>query len=126
MADRELIAAILTAGMLPTLEVPRSRAQARNRPVTRVEGDAIQNTVDHALGLYRLVLAGLGVDPLDAMAGRDAQPQAPAVAAPNGARPFGPRDPNQLTIVDKGGSQQREPQNQHPGRGFSFPPKRSH
>ena len=85
MADRELIAAILTAGMLPTLEVPRSRAQARNRPVTRVEGDAIQNTVDHALGLYRLVLAGLGVDPLDAMAGRDAQPQAAAVAAPNGA-----------------------------------------
>jgi hypothetical protein len=85
MADRELIAAILTAGMLPTLEVPRSRAQARNRPVSRVEGDAIQNTVDHALGLYRLVLAGLGVDPLDAMAGRDAQPQAPAVAAPNGA-----------------------------------------
>ena len=85
MADRELIAAILTAGMLPTSEVPRSRAQARNRPVSRVEGDAIQNTVDHALGLYRLVLAGLGVDPFDAMAGRDAQPQAPAGAAPNGA-----------------------------------------
>ena len=85
MADRELITAILTAGMLPALEVPRSRAQARNRPVSRLEGDAIQNTVDHALGLYRLVLAGLGVDPLDAMAGRDAQPQAPAVAAPNGA-----------------------------------------
>ena len=27
MADRELIAAILTAGMLPTLEVPQSRAE---------------------------------------------------------------------------------------------------
>jgi hypothetical protein len=26
MADRELIAAILTAGMLPTLEIPQSRA----------------------------------------------------------------------------------------------------
>ena len=59
MADRELIAAILTAGMLPTLEVPQSRAQARNRPVSRAEGDAIQNSVDHALGLYRLGLAGL-------------------------------------------------------------------
>jgi hypothetical protein len=57
----------------------------RKPETARVEGDVIQNTVDHALGLYRLVLAGLGVDPLDAMAGRDAQPQAPAVAAPNGA-----------------------------------------
>ena len=28
MADRELIAAILTAGMLPTMEIPQSRAQA--------------------------------------------------------------------------------------------------
>ena len=26
MADRELIAAILTAGMLPTMEIPQSRA----------------------------------------------------------------------------------------------------
>ena len=28
MADRELIAAILTAGMLPTMEILQSRAQA--------------------------------------------------------------------------------------------------
>jgi hypothetical protein len=85
MADRELIAAILTAGMLPTLEVPQTRGRARNGPVTRAEAETIQSAVDHAFGLYRLVLAGLGVDPLESMAGRDAQPQAPAVAAPNGA-----------------------------------------
>jgi hypothetical protein len=34
MADRELIAAILTAGMLPTLEITRSRLQARSNRVT--------------------------------------------------------------------------------------------
>jgi hypothetical protein len=33
MADRELIAAILTAGMLPTLEIPRSRLQGRSSRV---------------------------------------------------------------------------------------------
>jgi hypothetical protein len=85
MADRELIAAILTAGMLPTLEVPQSRARARNGPVTRTEGDAIQSAVDHAFGLYRLVLNELGVDPLTPKAGRDAQTQAPAAATQNGA-----------------------------------------
>jgi hypothetical protein len=85
MADRELIAAILTAGMLPTLEVPQSRARARNGPVIRAEGDAIQSAVDHSLGLYRLVLNELGVDPLTPKAGRDAQTQAPAAATQNGA-----------------------------------------
>jgi hypothetical protein len=85
MADRELIAAILTAGMLPTLEVPQTRGRARNGPVTRAEAETIQSAVDHAFGLYRLILAGLGVDPLEAMAGRDAQSQPPTVAAPNGA-----------------------------------------
>ena len=64
MADRELIAAILTAGMLPTLEVPQSRTQRRSGPLTRAEGETIQRAVDHAFGLYRLVLNGLGVDPL--------------------------------------------------------------
>ena len=64
MADRELIAAILTAGMLPTLEVPQSRTQRRSGPLTGAEGEAIQHAVDHAFGLYRLVLNGLGVDPL--------------------------------------------------------------
>jgi hypothetical protein len=38
MADRELIAAILTAGMLPTLEIPPSRSQTRSGRVTRAEG----------------------------------------------------------------------------------------
>jgi hypothetical protein len=42
MADRELIAAILTAGMLPTLEIPQSRTQGRGGPVTRAEAEAIQ------------------------------------------------------------------------------------
>src|SRR5215510_15724079 len=64
MADRELIAAILTAGMLPSLEIPRSRLEGRGRPVTRAEAEALQCAVDHAFGLYRLVLNGLGVDPL--------------------------------------------------------------
>jgi hypothetical protein len=78
MADRELIAAILTAGMLPTLEVPQSRTQRRSGPLTRAEGEAIQHAVDHAFGLYRLVLNGLGVDPL---AFEAAQPRAAAAAA---------------------------------------------
>lgn len=64
MADRELIAAILAAGMLPTLEIPRSCLEGRRRPMTRAEAQAIQCAVDHAFGLYRLVLNGLGVDPL--------------------------------------------------------------
>ena len=42
MADRELIAAILTVGMLPTIPVPRSRAQGRSGPVTDVEGDTMK------------------------------------------------------------------------------------
>jgi hypothetical protein len=54
MADRELIAAILTAGMLPTLEIPRSRLQGRSSRVTAAEAYAIQCAVDHAFGLYRL------------------------------------------------------------------------
>ena len=40
MADRELIAAILTAGMLPTLEIPRSRVGGSPRPL--VGGRAIE------------------------------------------------------------------------------------
>src|SRR5215475_9854705 len=72
MADRELIAAILTAGMLPTLEIPRSRVGgsprplvgSRRRPLTGAEAEDVQCAVDHAFGLYRLVLNGLGVDPV--------------------------------------------------------------
>jgi len=76
MADRELITALLTAGMLPAVEIPRSRQEGRRRPLTRGEADVIQCAVDHAFGLYRLVLNGLGVDPLPA-AEADAQPHAP-------------------------------------------------
>ena len=77
MPDRELIAAILTAGMLPTVEIPQSRAQGRRGPLTRGEAGAIQHAVDHAFGLYRLVLNGLGVDPYS-MLETGAQPQPPA------------------------------------------------
>ena len=77
MADRELIAAVLTAGMLPTLEIPRSRVERRRRPLTGAEAEAIQRAVDHAFGLYRLVLNGLGVNLLS-IDETGAQPQAPA------------------------------------------------
>ena len=83
MADRELIAAILTAGMLPALEIPRSRLDGRRgldgrrRPVAGVEAEAIECAVDHAFGLYRLVLNGLGVDPVSSVE-TGAQPRAPA------------------------------------------------
>jgi hypothetical protein len=63
MADRELIAAILTAGMLPTVEIPRSRVEGRRRPLTGAEAETVQCAVDHAFGLYRLVLNELGIDP---------------------------------------------------------------
>ena len=71
MDDRELIAAILTAGMLPTLEIPRSRAHGSSRPVTETEGEDIQRAVGHAVGLYRSVLEGLGVDPFAGLPGHD-------------------------------------------------------
>ena|SRR5215813_12043481 len=64
MGDRELIAAILTAGMLPTLEIPRSRVQGRSGRLNGPEVGAIQRAIDHALGIYRLVLNGLEVDTL--------------------------------------------------------------
>jgi hypothetical protein len=57
MADRELIAAILTAGMLPTMEISQRRAQGKGRSLTNAEADAIQRAVDHAFGLYRLLLS---------------------------------------------------------------------
>jgi len=69
MDDRELIAAILTAGILPTLEIPQSRARGRRDLVTSAEGEAIQRAVDHALGLYRLFLNELGA-PLDTIMDR--------------------------------------------------------
>jgi hypothetical protein len=76
MVDRELIAAILTAGMLPTLEIPRSRLQGRSSRVTTAEGQAIQCAVDHAFGLYRLVLNELGADPFASRPEPGVQPRA--------------------------------------------------
>jgi hypothetical protein len=75
MDDRELIVAILTAGMLPTLEIPQSRARGSGGPVTDAEGDAIQRAGGHAVGLYRSVLEGLGVDPFAGLPGHDAPRQ---------------------------------------------------
>ena len=66
MAERELIAAIITTGMLPTLPIPRSRG-----PVTDAEGETIQSGVGHAIGLYQSVLEGLGVDPFGGLPGHD-------------------------------------------------------
>src|SRR5262249_28417324 len=71
MADRELIAAILTAGMLPILEIPRSRAHGTHRPVTETEGEDIQRAVGHPVGLYRCVLEVLRVDPFASLPGHD-------------------------------------------------------
>ena len=58
MGDRELIAAILTAGMLPRPPVPENRTPSGE--VTNTEGDRILRTVGHAIGLYRSVLEGPG------------------------------------------------------------------
>jgi hypothetical protein len=66
MADRELIAAIITAGMLATLPIPQSRG-----PVTDAEGETIQRAVGHAVGFHRSILEGLGVDPFAGLPGHD-------------------------------------------------------
>ena len=71
MDDRELIAAILTAGMSPILPIPLSRAEGEIGPITDTEGEAIQRAVGHAIGLYRSMLEGLGVDPFAGLAGHD-------------------------------------------------------
>jgi hypothetical protein len=87
MADRELIAAILTAGMLPTLEIPRSRLQGRSSRVTAAEAQAIQCAIDHAFGVYRLVLNELGADPFASRAEPGPQPRAAGVGNGSTGRP---------------------------------------
>ena len=87
MADRELIAAILTAGMLPTLEIPRSRWQGRSSRVTAAEAQAIECAVDHTFGIYRLVLNALGADPFASRAEPGAQPRAAGVGNGSTRRP---------------------------------------
>ena len=87
MVDRELIAAILTAGMLPTLEIPRTRLEGRSSRVTAAEGHAIQCAVDHAFGVYRLILNELGADPFASRLEPGAQPRAAGVGNGSTGRP---------------------------------------
>jgi hypothetical protein len=67
MDDRELIAAILTAGMMPKIPIAR-RASGR---LTEAEGETLRRAVAHAVGLYRSVLEGLGADPFTGLPGHD-------------------------------------------------------
>ena len=71
MDDRELIAPILTAGMIPTVEIPRSRARGSAGGVTEAEGQEIQRAVGHAIGIYRPMLEGPGIDPFGGLPGHD-------------------------------------------------------
>jgi hypothetical protein len=57
MADRELIAATLTAGMLPTVPAPFAADK------TEREETDISQAVAHAVGLYRAVLEAISVKP---------------------------------------------------------------
>jgi hypothetical protein len=75
MDDRELIAAMLTAEIMPILPVPRSRAHGSRAPGAEAEGEAIQRAVGHAIGLYRSFLGGLGVDPFAGLPGHDTRRQ---------------------------------------------------
>ena len=81
MPDRELIAAILTAGMLPALEIPPSRVNGGRARLPYAEAQTVQCAVDHAFGIYRLVLNGLGADPLF-MTETSPQPKAPPDVTP--------------------------------------------
>ena len=57
MADRELIAALLTAGMLPTVATPVGVGK------TEREETDFSHTVAHAVSLYRAVLEAISVKP---------------------------------------------------------------
>jgi hypothetical protein len=71
--DRELIVAVLTAEMLPTLPIPENRTPTGE--VTNAEGDTILRAGGHAIGLYRSVPPGLWVDPFAGLPGHDTQRQ---------------------------------------------------
>jgi hypothetical protein len=58
--QRELIAAILTAGMLPTL--PRTMLRTSRAEAER-EHERKLRAVAHAVDLYRSIFEGLGVNP---------------------------------------------------------------
>jgi hypothetical protein len=51
MDDRELIAVILMAGMLPTLPIPRNRAEGGIGRVTEGEGDASATPSSLSIGV---------------------------------------------------------------------------
>jgi hypothetical protein len=63
--------------MLPTVPIPDT---FHRRPLTQIEAEALQRAVGHAVGLYRSVLEGLGVDPFAGLPGHDAT----AAVKPNG------------------------------------------
>ena len=67
MDNREVIAAILTAGMIPKIQIPR-RVSGR---LTEAESETLRRAVAHAVRLYRSVLEGLGVDPFAGLPGHD-------------------------------------------------------
>jgi hypothetical protein len=58
MADKEIIAAILAAGMLP----PVAAADiGRNGQLEEVEQQRLMRAIGHAIGLYRGVFEGLNI-----------------------------------------------------------------
>ena len=62
MADRELIAAVLTAGMLPTLEIPRSRIKRASGWLTEQVAEMKFAMEDDSLRrLERLEAVSLGI-----------------------------------------------------------------
>jgi hypothetical protein len=71
MDKRELIAAILTAGMRPKIPIPR-RASGQ---LTEAESETLRRVIAHAVRLYRSVLEGLEDDPFAGLPGHDTQRQ---------------------------------------------------
>ena len=74
----EIVAAILTAGMLPRLPIPFHTSEFELR---REDEERITRTVTHAVSLYSTVLAGLRVRATRTSAGDDdAAGSAPSTA----------------------------------------------
>jgi hypothetical protein len=70
MADNELTAAILAAGMLPVLAVPDIAA---NGGLQQRDQEQLIRSIQHAVGLYRAILEGLSAPavPLNASVHED-------------------------------------------------------
>jgi hypothetical protein len=58
--------------MLPPIPIPR---RTHRGPLTDTEGETLQRAVGHAVGLYRSILEGRGVDPFAGLPGHDTQRQ---------------------------------------------------